>query len=691
MMGWRDRRADQRPDIQGLRALAVLAVIADHLLAWPAGGFVGVDVFFVISGFLITGVLLREYERDAHISFRNFYRRRVKRIVPAAALVVLTTAAVSFVVLGHDRFVKVAWDSVGALFFFSNWRFAAAGTDYFQEGLPPSPLQHYWSLSVEEQFYFVWPWLMLGLMLVGSRLFGWGRQHLRVVTGSTIAVITAASFGWAMWETANSSTVAYFSSLSRTWELGLGALVAIGSTKLAFRSTQTRTVLAYVGLAAIVVSLFVVPSSGGFPAPWAALPVAGTALVILAGIGGDQPHLQPLTNAGSGYVGTISYSLYLWHFPVIILLATLVPTGTFEFYAIALVLIAALSVASFHLVEDPARRSIWLHRSSRVRPEWADGWRWVVVVPVAIITVSLVAAGFVRDHQPQPASSPFADARTGGDSTTAPKTPRCVGAAALDPAENCPLNTGDEMFPAPADAPDDIDISFRCWIALGQPMRTCSYGSTRKGALKVALLGDSHAAMLLPGLVSQLGARNWHLDSYVGYGCQWMAPGAPGECGKTMADIQKRVETGPKYDLVIVTAARQVSPADKDYAARLFSQAWKPVTARGTKVVAVADNPGVPAASLECVNRLTFKVTDNDCATPEKEADAVVDPLVKAARDTPGAALVDMEDFFCVDDLCPMVIGNVTVYRDFVGHMTATYSYSLGPYLVQRIAHAAGL
>ncbi|PRA10099.1 acyltransferase, partial [Brevundimonas sp. MYb27] len=296
-----------RPDIQGLRALAVLAVIADHLFHWPSGGFVGVDVFFVISGFLITGVLVREYEKTGRISFVDFYRRRIKRILPASVLALAVTLAVSYFVFSKSRFDMVTWDVIWAFFFAGNWRFALAGTDYFQADGPVSPIQHFWSLGVEEQFYFVWPWVMLLIIAMMAKRSSNGTA-VRLAVGIAITLISVASFAWAMHETTTTPTLAYFSTFSRAWELGVGAGLAILAPVLVRLPNALRPVLGWVGFLGIIASLFIINSTSIFPAPTAALPVLATGLVILAGTGGPQRFLAPLTNRVSGYVGDISYS-----------------------------------------------------------------------------------------------------------------------------------------------------------------------------------------------------------------------------------------------------------------------------------------------------------------------------------------------------------------------------------------------
>lgn len=238
----------KRPDIQGLRAVAVIAVIFDHLLHWPSGGFVGVDVFFVISGFLITGLLLREHDRTGRISFASFYKRRIRRIMPAAITVLVVTVAATFLVFNAGRAQQSAIDALWSLLFSANWRFAAAGTDYFQASGPVSPFQHFWSLAVEEQFYFVWPALMALIFWAASQS-SISSTKVRQTVGLTMLGIVAASFAWAMSESISNPTIAYFSTFSRAWELGVGALLAVIAPLLTRLPSALRPVLGWAGLA----------------------------------------------------------------------------------------------------------------------------------------------------------------------------------------------------------------------------------------------------------------------------------------------------------------------------------------------------------------------------------------------------------------------------------------------------------
>lgn len=677
-----ETRTTQRRDVQGLRAVAVLAVVADHLLGWPQGGFVGVDVFFVVSGYLITGLLLREHARTGSISFRGFYARRARRILPNAALTLAATVLVTGLLVGGVRAVTTAVDAVWAALCAANWRFALTGTDYFQEGLPPSPVQHFWSLSVEEQFYFVWPWVMLLLLaLVRHR----SRERAqRALVGAAMGVVVVASFAWALHQTGSNPSFAFFSSLGRVWELGAGALVAILGSAVVPRSGVVRRALSWVGLLGILAALLVVRADHGFPAPWAALPVAATALVLLAGHGSDEDGPWPLTNRASGYVGDMSYSLYLWHWPVLILLPTVMLSGSKKFDIVALTLAFVLAIAAYHLVESPARRSgpAVVPGTGFVRRYRRPFVAGVVMLAVLGGSSWAVLASVASTAQSSASEGPH-------DSPGSPQG-SCDGAAAWAPGAECEDAVyASSVTPDPSEMVDDTGGAFSCYTAAKKPLKSCTFGRTEGETLRVALVGDSHAAMLLPGLRDQLDATGWRLDTYVGNGCQLREKGpkaTQGNCDTAMKEILAAVDAG-QYDLILTAGARTKAGSDASETAERYSAAWQPLIGAGASVIAVSDTPVVTEAALQCVGRVGFRAGD-DCGMTLREGASVPDPLVAAVAATPGSALADVTRFYCDDTGCPAVIGNQLVYRDTVGHLTGTYSRSLGPYLVGAIERA---
>ena len=304
----------------------MLLVVAAHAgVGFLSGGYVGVDVFFVLSGFLITGLLLHGAGRRGCVSFVDFYVRRAKRILPAATLTLIVSTIVSYNLLNYVRAKQVVWDSLWAAFFFANVRFAREGTDYLQRGQPPSPVQHYWSLSVEEQFYFVWP-ALLALALFGTAL---GRRSgaLRKSKGGPVITVRAlrrllvvivvaatASLAWSVHYTGIDPAAAYFSTFARVWELALGAMLAIGALQVGRLPAGWRAGIGWLGLAAIGAAAVRYSAITAFPGYAALLPTVGTAFVIAAGIGKEQPRFgvgRALSTRPLRYVGDRSYAFYL--------------------------------------------------------------------------------------------------------------------------------------------------------------------------------------------------------------------------------------------------------------------------------------------------------------------------------------------------------------------------------------------
>lgn len=683
-----------RLDLQGMRAVAVLAVFADHLFGWPSGGFVGVDIFFVLSGFFITGVLIRERIGTGEISFRKFYAHRARRIIPSAMLVIVATVAASYILLTETRAQATFIDGLWATIFLSNWRFERVGTDYFAEGLPPSPLQHYWSLSIEEQFYFVWPLLLLGLFALTRRYSRPGQRYSATRQAwliTAMATICIASFVWACVQSASEPTAAYFSTFTRIWELGLGALIAISVPVLSRIPHSIRPALSYIGLVGVAGSLFVITPSSVFPGPTAALPVLSTALVIIAFVGSPARAVPHLTNRGAVYIGEVSYTLYLWHWPVIVLLTAIMAKGlTYNLTVIGVT--AILTIATFHLYENRIRRSNWLEQPIGYRPRTRiprpNPTAWVTLG--ALVAVACLVGAVLQENAGNQSSTSQANQKlvvtgagfeAGMNPGTADDAP-CFGAAALS-TPGCALRDPAKGLTPDIDRfTDDTQGAYECYRQKGRALSSCTYGYTGPAAKRLAIVGDSHAAMLLPGLARHLNENKWSLTTFVGYGCQW-ALRESGDCDRTvMPEVQKRL-LAQEYDLVITTATRTTRSANE------YAATWRPVVEGGSRVLVVADNPSVSEETLSCVTRVSIgRDSSGECATPRSVALAEPDPLLAAAGQVPGIRVLDMTDSFCNGDRCPAVIGDVIVYRDTAGHMTATYSQTLAPQLVTAVRDA---
>ena len=347
-----------RPDIEGLRAVAVILVIFFHSqIGFFSGGFVGVDVFFVLSGFLITGLLLKEHETRGKISILGFYARRTRRILPAAMFVIVLTVAGSYFIQNFLTFTNVAADGRWAALFAANFHFAIQGTNYFNQGNPVSPLQHYWSLAVEEQFYLVWPLLVLLAGVV------FRPKYIRFSVLGVATVGVGASFIWCVWQTNVEPTWAYFSPFTRAWELGVGAMLAALVPVLRRIPPAIGIALAWAGLAAIVIGAIVYNSSTAYPGWAALLPVLGAGAVVVGGASGPGAgHLLAWRPVRS--VGRVSYGWYLLHYPFMILLVGAIWTHALsvqENLIIAGITLIAAYIMYF-LLERPIRRSTVLAR-----------------------------------------------------------------------------------------------------------------------------------------------------------------------------------------------------------------------------------------------------------------------------------------------------------------------------------------
>ena len=686
--------ASRRPDLQGMRAVAVLAVFADHLFGWPSGGFVGVDVFFVLSGFFITGLLIREITNTKKLSFEHFYVRRAKRILPSAVLVLIVTVIGSYLLFPALRAKETLVDALYAAVFVSNFRFEAVGADYFQQDQPPSPLQHYWSLSIEEQFYFVWPALLVLLFaLIRKRKRRDGASNRNVQLGLFVAMtgVVTASFVWAMALSATDPNAAYFSTFTRVWELGVGALLAISGPWLARIPSAVRPTLAYLGVAGVLGSLAVIDSTVQFPAPWAALPVLSTALVVASFHGVEVRGMSPLTNRVAGYFGDTSYTLYLWHWPVIILLQAVIPTGPL-FYGVALVLALGLTAVTYRFYENPIRKSDWLldkpaPADRRIPTPSPSGWALIGGVAAVAIVISILGIGYSEKIDAARALS--AEATTRGEYWHARQSDGipevsdpCFGAPAMV-TPGCVLR--DPAVKLQPSIDEFANDSFRgergCYFQgkEGQGVESCTYGYTGTDATRIALVGDSHAAQIMSALEPILDANKWQLTTYIGTTCNLKLP------RKAMCpvdEIQKILLADP-YDLVLVTGLRNQGDA-ADY-----QRAWDPIAAAGSRIAALADNPGLSEDSYLCLTRISIGGDrTGDCGTPRTEALAVPDPLIAAAALVPDATLIDLTPYYCDEDRCPSVIGNVIVYRDKKGHLTSTFARTLAPALADGIRGA---
>jgi len=682
------------PEIQALRALAVLGVVTWHL--WPGrlpGGFVGVDVFFVISGFLITGHLARELAATGRVRLGRFWARRARRLLPAG-LLVLTATAVAVLVAVPERYWQQFFREIaGSALYVQNWVLAGDSVDYLRQTNDPSPAQHYWSLSVEEQFYLVWPLLLAATWWLASRARRGRRGGLepaapvsRRVLAAPLVVVLAASFAWCVHLTATDPGPAYFVTPTRAWEFAAGGVLALVLVRREGRS-RLRAAASWLGLAGIAGTFLAFDSETAFPGWAALLPVAATVLVLWAGDPTDRWAPGGVTRlAPVQWLGDVSYGLYLWHWPLIVIVPFVVTSRETLLGNLAL-LLASLVLAALtkRFVEDPVRGS---RRLSALPSRWTLVGTAVAMAPVLV--AALVVTAHVADRQQQYQAR--LDEVVAGDVA-------CLGAAVVDdPGCENPELTG-EVYPDTSNARADDVNSPECWSRNGEvELEICTEQPEGEPTLRVALVGDSHSNQYLSAVRWLSRTAGWQVDVIGKTGCIWTgaqqveSPSWVDDCETWKRSLAQHLATGEAYDVVLTSAsaASPIAPGDgtdaKEEAVRGFEAAWAPVVARGTPVVAVRDNPETKPDYLTCVDR-SGASAGAECAVPEETAFRAFDGQPDAVRGLPGAHLVDLSRYFCQDGSCPPVIGDVLVYRD-PGHVTSTYARTLAPMLQRGVEDA---
>jgi peptidoglycan/LPS O-acetylase OafA/YrhL len=724
-------RGEFRADIQGLRAIAVLLVLVYHL--WPetlTGGFVGVDVFFVISGFLITGHLLQHPPRNAR-DLAEFWGRRIRRLLPAAFLVLLVTAVASRIVAPETQWAAIATQVIASALYIQNWVLASNSVDYLAAEEAPTPVQHYWSLAVEEQFYVVWPVLLLAIFWFAGR----ARVAPIVVARLAMLGIIAGSLFLSVTATATEPASAYFITPTRVWELAAGGLVAtlpsLGSLQLRSRSVDG---VAWLGLGMILLAGAAFTPETPFPGFVATLPIAGAALLLLAAATGRRSPTRYLRWRPIQHLGDTSYSIYLWHWPLIILwphvtgLRLTLPESV-AILGATIVLATITKVA----VEDPYRFSPKFKPLVPTFRFAAAGMLVLSIVGGAQLLeaqvrfdAALAAApdgGGDPDAEIDPGADPDGDpgAEPGGEPGAVPTGPdgiastpgpeptdapgptagltSCVGAAAIVRGfDACPQDPAGEMRPEPVVARADRPAAYRdgCWMyAPFGTRRTCDYG---RGDIRIALVGNSHAGQWLPTLQVLAKKHGWTITTYLASQCnatdatlEMFAAVKNEGCRAHGAWVMEATQ-GSAYDLVITSQRQSLRTVGDSWAetgptaAAGYTSYLTRWSEAGTNILVVQDTP-FPHRTVVSVPDCLARHPGNQSAcggTPHdwRRQDPLYDVATTLAL--PNVSTLEVMRFVCRDDFCPAVIGSLVVYFDG-SHMTSTYARSIAPFVEAEI------
>ena len=689
-------RSGFRPDIEGLRAVAVVAVVLFHAqVPGVGGGFVGVDVFFVISGFLITGLLWREASSTGTVRLRGFYGARARRLLPASAAVGIATMIASALLLPPLEVPTVLQDGIASALYISNYWFIARGADYFNAFSAPSPFLHYWSLGVEEQFYLVWPalilataWLIRRLRRVTTTRATASQRPYQFVLTLICLLSFALSFAVCQW----APFVAFFSLPTRAWQLALGGLVALTSGRWGRMTSRTAAVTGWSGLAMILVACTWLSATTLYPGTAALLPTLGAVLVIGAGCAtaaqgaGRILGLSPIRA-----IGRISYSWYLWHWPVLLLVPVLLghPLGLPARLAMALAS-AALAALTLRFIENPLRFAPRVRNSPR--RSLALG-ALATAAAVAVGAVALVAIPTPVGRGAPAAQMTITAARvpTGSNLATYDETVRRAFAqvraavAASADLEAVPSNLDPPLVDAAAEVQaTHLNGCLRTPFESGQP--ECASGNTAS-TTTVALIGDSHAAMWYPALLQIATQRQWRLEVAAKAACAPMDlpffnPALNREyieCGQWRDQILARLQA-ERPRLVVISMSRRYGGSIPSY-----GPAWldsipgfvQRVRATGAQVLVLGPVPAPQSAVPIC---LSAHLQDATACSPSRSVavDETGIAAEAAATKAGDGHYADLTELFCTTERCPVIVGNTLVYFDD-NHLTLEYSRLLAP------------
>jgi peptidoglycan/LPS O-acetylase OafA/YrhL len=622
-----------RRDIEGLRGLAVLLVVLFHTgVPGFSGGYVGVDVFFVLSGYLITGLLTNEVERTGRVRFAAFYARRVRRLLPASALMLAAVVAVGALVLSPLEQLLFVRTARATALYASNLWFTRA-LDYFGPNADANPLLHTWSLAVEEQFYLVWP-LIVAL----------AARRSRRTLAAALLLLSVLSLAGGVWLTYLRPGFAFFLMPPRAWEFGAGGLAALLP---ALTSRRAVPVLGWGGLGAVVLAACLFSANTPFPGVAALLPVAGTAAALVAGRAA-VPRL--LGHPAFQHLGRLSYSWYLWHWPALVFAAALLPGLSLPWRVACAAGSLALAELTFRTVENPVRRSPALLASTAK----------TLRLGAALTLAGVVAASLWQ--------------------VRATRAVRAPAQAALLAA----TTDRGRIYDRP------------CVSGLSHAgVLECAFGDTTSRR-EVVLVGDSHAAQWVAALDPVAAARGWRLVTFIKSGCPAadVAVFNPRlrheepECGRWRAEVVRRIAARRPAAVLVANWGAYVrggahptgyTTVDPGTWERGLERTLRSLGAPAGAVVVMRDSPFPGFDVPVCLSR------GGRCDFRRDKAlnPALLRAEAEAARRA-GAGLVDLGDRFCAGERCSAREGGVVRFYD-ESHITATFAAQLAAPLAERL------
>lgn len=672
------RKSGYRPEVQGLRALAVLMVVTYHVWLGRVSG--GVDIFLLISAFLMTLSFARKVESGKPLRLLHHWLHLLKRLLPAVVVVVLGVLVGTWAVLPPSRWPDILDQAWASLLYRQNWLLADTAVDYYaQDHSGASPLQHFWSLSIQGQVFLLWPLVFAGAALLQRALRRWTNLaglllNYRVLLALAFGTVFAVSLAYSIDQTASNQAYAYFDTRARLWEFALGSLLALALPLLKPGKTL-RVVLGWAGLAAMLSCGLLLTVDRSFPGFVALWPTLAAAAIIVAGQSGSRFGVDGfLTWRPLVALGDNSYALYLWHWPLLVLaLAGMGISAPNLWQGLAIVAVSVLlACLTTRFVEKPLREWHWPQRRA---------WRTAVVIAAC----GAVLAGPVTLWQSHIVADEAAAASQPKELTP--------GAAALAPQNAGKPTPEAKIIPAPAAMKNEwADIDGLCTDANvpRDPLLQGCLQNSRPDPVtrKIVVLGDSHAQQYMAALGPIAKSHGWEVITLLKGNCRFGGPSdqRDADCNAfNKASSDYVLEHKPDAVFTVASLTHKEAPYETEVPAYL--DGIKPFTDAGIDVVGIRDNPRFTLNMPECVQLKGLDAAD--CNVPLMQSLAESSPLDAYSGKVPRLHPMDMSDFICADGTCPAVVGNVYVYKDD-NHLTKTYVQTMIPMFEERLLAATG-
>lgn len=612
------------------------------------------------------------------------------RLLPAAFLVICVSAVATWRYLPYDQWTENAKEFLASTLYYENWLLAARSINYSAQTQAETVVRHYWSLSVEEQFYLVWPLLLLAVTWAVRKHNG---KIARRVLIASLSVVAIVFFTVSVVVTAHSPNQAYFVTPTRMWEFAVGGLVAVVAPRLSLPRI-TAELAALLGLAAILITCGLYGPTTPFPGSAAAIPVLGTALVILAGTHHQLLHERITGLRPVQFLGDISYSVYLWHWPLVVIVPSAL-NRDLDWKAKSAILVTSLVLAWLTkiLIEDPGRRLRWPR---------AKSWRAFTLMGGGILVTGALSLSLIPLANAKITANDQSALRAAGSSCAGPRAlhdPHC-GNPFTRPVANPIMTDVNQYWTLPPECVSDPALI----LTTNASSNRCNYSSGRKEAPRVWLVGDSHAQEWVRTIVPAARREGWDLSivllkgcapadaHFTGYGPNLNDPATVAECNTWISRVIKTI--GQEHPNLILTAAytrnETVSDGTNQSATAQMvgglQKMWLRWTNDGAKVVAIADPPlNAQVRAPACVARQPKR--PRRCAAPRALAQPP-DPIVLAARSMPGIGLVDLTNNFCDATKCYAAIGGISIYFE-ASHLNGIYAELLEPYFLEQMARVA--